>query len=369
MSDQVQQAAVQEEAALMESATLSRRRMMRLGAVSAAGGLAAAGVVASASPAAAASPNDWYTVTPGQSIQGALNSAEAAGGGVVYLTAGTHNVGSTLSMGANIILRGAGANTVLRATATFNFMLELKANSQASAVEDLRMFGAGKAGGIRVTTVGTGLFSGSDSYVSLRNLFVHNTTNQGVLVENGTREARMHNVVVLSPKFSHGIDFKGVDSILSDCTAASAGDGVNGGQYHGFLIAGGNNRLTGCKAFYNSGSGFQITGNRGQLSACQAQDNYVDGFRLDGCADVALSACCSDSNRWVGLRLRNTLAVTCGDFSSFSRGGGLYVQNHGMRLQSASYSRVTGITRSNTSGLTTDAASNATCDTSGVIEA
>lgn len=357
------------EDVMIEPATVSRRRMMRLGAASAVGGLAAAGVVASASPAGAASPSDWFVVNPGQSIQGALNAAEGAGGGVVYLTAGNHNVTSTLTMGANIILRGAGANSVMRATATFDFMLELKANSQASAVEDLRMFGAGKAGGIRVTTTGTGLFSGSDSYVSLRNLFIHNTTKQGVLVENGTREARLHNVVVLSPKFSHGIDFKGVDSILSDCTAASAGDGENGGAYHGFLISGGNNRLTGCKAFYNSGSGFHITGNRGQFSACQAQDNYVDGFRLDGADDVALSACCSDSNRWVGLRLRDALAVTCDSFSSFSRGGGLYVQNHGIRVQTSSHSRITGITRSNTSGLTTDTASDATCDTSGVIEA
>ena len=179
----------------------------------------------------------------------------------------------------------------------------------------------------------------------------------------------MHNVVVLSPKFSHGIDFKGVDSILSDCTAASAGDGTNGGQYHGFLVAGGNNRLTGCKAFYNSGSGFQITGNRGQLSACQAQDNYVDGFRLDTAQDVALSACCADSNRWVGLRVRDSQAITCDSFSSFSRGGGLYTQNHGIRLQTSSHSRITGVTRNNVNELTTDAASIATCDTSGVIEA
>ena len=366
MSDHAQ------EDAMIEAATVSRRRMMRLGAASAVGGLAAAGVVASASPAGAEEPNDWHVVNPGGSIQNALNDAENAGGGIVYLEAGVHPVTSKLTMGENIILRGAGANTVLETRANIGWVIELKPRSQGSAIEDLRIFGLANsynAGGIRVNTQGPSLFSGSDSYVSLRNLFIHNTRKQGVLVENGTREARMHNVVVLSSRDEHCIEFNGVDSILSDCTAASAGNGHAGPTAHGFLIGGGNNRLTGCKAFYNAGSGFHISGNRGQLSACQAQDNYVDGIRLDNAQDVALSACCADSNQWVGLRIRNSAAVTCDSFSSFSRNGVEFTQNYGIRLQNSTHSRVTGVSRNNNTQLHVDGASAPTCDASGVIEA
>ena len=355
---------------------ISRRRALGFAAKSA-GVAGAASVAMSVNPALAspitsphpkpgAMPNDWITIAAqsgdqAAEIQEALDQAEAAGGGIVYLESGTFQIGTTLSIGENVILMGAGAATRLRAIATFTWMVEFQTSAFLAALKDIRLFGAGKAGGVNITTVGTGAFSGNDSYVLIENVSVHDVRFNGLRVGSpvmgfGTREVRLHNVLVLRAQ-SHGILFYGVDSIISNCTVAGSG-------FDGFHIDGGNNRLTGCKAFFNSGSGITVNGSRGQLSACQAQDNEGDGFKIDNANDVALSACGADSNQSAGIRIRNCTGVTFSSASSISRAGQA-TQFFGVIIQNSTVCRVTGVSRSNRTNL--NVVNSPTVDTSGLL--
>jgi len=102
---------------------ISRRRALGFAAKSA--GVAGAATVAmSVNPAMAAAaptpddllPNNWFSIAPSQGdqfpeIQEALDNAEEAGGGVVYLQSGTFQIGNTLFIGENVTLMGEGAAT------------------------------------------------------------------------------------------------------------------------------------------------------------------------------------------------------------------------------------------------------------------
>ena len=166
----------------------------------------------------------------------------------------------------------------------------------------------------------------------------------------------MHNVVVLRSQ-SHGILFLGVDSVLSNCVVGVAG-------LDGFHIDGGNNRLTGCKAFFCRGSGITVNGNRGKLSACESQDNEGDGIKIDGARNVALSACVADSNQFVGVRIRNCHGVTFSSASSLSRGG-RFTQRFGVRIQDSTNCRITGVSDNNSTNL--NVVNSPTVDLSGLL--
>ena len=340
---------------------ISRRRALGFAAKTAgAAGAASVAMSVNASLAGAAQnlngglPNDWFTIAPGQGdqfpeIQEALDEAEEAGGGIVYLESGTFRIGSTLFIGENVTLMGAGAATRLRAIGNFTWMVQFTASSFLAVLKDIRLFGGGgSAGGVNMVTAGNGMVSGNDAYTLIENVTIHDVALNGVRVGTltqgfGTREVRLHNVVVIRAQ-SHGILFLGVDSIISNCTAAGSG-------LDGFHIDGGNNRLTGCKAFFSGGSGITVNGSRGQLSACQAQDNEGDGFKIDNANDVALSACGADSNQLAGIRIRNCQAVTFSSASSISRGGGRFTQRFGVRIQNSSICRITGVSNNNTTNL------------------
>ena len=353
---------------------MSRRRALGFAAKSA--GVAGAATVAmSVNPAMAGAapkpddllPNNWFTtIGPVRGdqipeIQAALDKAEKDGGGVVYLESGTFQIGNTLSIGENVTLVGEGAATRLQAIGSFAWMVQFPASSFLAALKNLRLFGSGNAGGVNIVTAGSGTFSGNDAYVLIENVSIHDVGLDGVRVGTrnagfGTREVRLHNVIVLRAQ-SVGILFFGVDSIISNCTVAGSGS-------DGFQIVGGNNRLTGCKAFFNAGSGITVNGSRGQLSACQVQDNRGDGFKIDNANDVSLSACGADSNQFVGVRIRNCAGVTFSSASSISRAG-RFTQRFGVRIQNSSNSRITGVSRNNETNV--DIVGSPTVDTSGLL--
>ena len=312
-------------------------------------------------------PNAWNTIAARQGdqfpeIQEALDRAEEEGGGTVFLENGTFQIGNTLNIGENVTLMGQGAGTMLRASGGMPWMVQFPASSFLAALKDIRLFGGASSGGVNVVTAGRGLVSGNDSYVVIQNVIVHDVAFNGVRVGTftqgfATRAVLLDNVVVLRSQ-SHGILFMGVDSTISNCTVGVAG-------LDGFHIDGGNNRLTGCKAFFNRGTGITVNGSRGQLSACESQDNEGDGFKIDNANNVALSACVADSNQFVGVRIRNCRAVTFSSASSFSRGGGRFAHRFGVRIQDSSNCLITGVSDNNSTNL--NVVNSPTVDLSGLM--
>jgi len=284
-------------------------------------------------------------------IQAAIDAAAATGanGGIVRLEGGNHRLKSPLILREGVTLVGAGSGTRLEAGTTMPFMIELPAQSHTASIRSLRLAGRQRAGGIRILTSGSGVFSGSDSYALVENVFIADTNYHGVQVasdddnRSDTREIRLHNVIVLRPRAGNGIEFNGVDSVITNCTTASASTG------HGIRVRGGNNRITGHKSFFNVLDGIRIEGSRNQLSACQSQDNEGDGIVIDNATDVALSACGIDSNGTNGLRIRGCTAVTASGISVFTRANPANNVGHniGVNIPNSNLVNVSGVSRQN----------------------
>lgn len=173
-------------------------------------------------------------------------------------------------------------------------------------------------------------FTGSDSYPLILNVLVSYFGGHGVAIgidpPGGTadvREFRCLNVVVFSCARAAtsgnraGIYVNGTDGFLIGCTVA----GCEGPGYH---ILKANNRLDGCKAFFNRHE-FHIQGNRNQLANCQAQDGYLDGFRIEAASgtlsNLSLAGCQADSNANVGFRITDVTYSSIVGLTAFLRGG------------------------------------------------
>jgi hypothetical protein len=78
--------------------------------------------------------------------------------------------------------------------------------------------------------------------------------------------------------------------------------GASGKQ--GFLISGGNNYFTNCKAYgcgnldTANGQGFYVVGSRNGFVNCIAQDNYKHGFSTGTVSDISFAGCQADNNGW-----------------------------------------------------------------------
>ncbi len=359
-----------------------RRSLLKLAPVAA--GAAAIGLTAVGTPAGASAPTEWKNIVTdygadasgsansGATINTAISDAAAAGGGIVYVPEGTFKIETPVLLKDHVWLVGAGSSSILKLKdGTNDWVVKVPSDVAPIGIRDLRIHGvggnqtAGSSGGILIeTSDGTTPFGGSDSYHVIENLFIHDTRGPGIRAKaptgsNPAREARIHNVCVIrtgkdgDAQTNHGFDLDLLDSVVSDCTAASC-------VGHGFNITRANNRIVGAKAFYCREDGFYVSNDRNQLVGCQAQDNEGDGFELDGVDDVVVSGCLADSNQWAGIRVREANACSIEGFTSFLRSGGAQSQQFGVKIHDTTdYCRIVGVARNNsTANISIDGSGN-----------
>lgn len=143
---------------------------------------------------------------------------------------------------------------------------------------------------------------GNDTYTSIRNIRVLDTTRKGIHVGgvdggNGMRETQMYNCLTWNT-VDWGVDFDGAsDSKIRNCVASG-----NAGRSGGFRIAGGNTMVTACKSYYqgnasggNASPGFLASSSRVSIRDCEAQDSGGYGFDVTG-IDCTLVGNLADSN-------------------------------------------------------------------------
>jgi hypothetical protein len=344
----------------MTSTSSDRRRfLLTSGAI---GTAAAAAVALPASPVGATAPNDWQNVKADYSaagngtgddraaIQAAIdNAATALGtnplkGGVVWLPPGQYNIGGSLLMRSGVTLCGSGVASRIFLTGGAGdvpaIIIQENADTTPVAyavVRDLSLgsgtpHSSGRHGiAIRSNNSGGGgtPYTGSDSYPLIMNVQVSNFGGHGVAIgidpPSGTadvREFRCLNVVVFGCARAATGDRAGIwvnatDGFLIGCTVASC----DGPGYH---ILKANNRLDGCKAFFNEHE-FLVQGNRNQLANCQAQDGFLDGFRVEPVSgtltNASFTGCQADSNTNAGFRITNVTTSTFVGSTAFLRGG------------------------------------------------
>ena len=299
-------------------------------------------------------------VSPGQSIQDAIDLVDAAGGGVVFLKAGTHLPTTNITVSSNVIIEGEGIeNTIIDFGALANQML-FKGTAKAVGGTGVTI----TEGSTTVTGVGgtnfltniasgdilfiTSLTSGAYAEVSsvtdnttlvLKNAWPYPTvTNISVSIFLANRNCQIRNLTITNS--SEGLGTLGIlhveralnfyaENIL--VTKNTAAEGIilttvinselrnvessyngNDSSDDGFsLVSVKRVVLYNCSALGNAGNGFDIDSNSisegNAFYSCFAEGNTRDGFDLNG--TVNLFSCRSMGNDGDGYELN-------GDFNN-----------------------------------------------------
>jgi Pectate lyase superfamily protein len=237
-------------------------------------------------------------------IQNALTAAATAGGGTVYLSAGTYKI-SNITIDTNVTLCGDGYSTILSAApGTTGYMIALTtpATTRQVTVRNLALTSSGvTTGHIQLDNTG---WEGGDPYDPLHRLQnIYSFFAGGDAFHFGTsqRELRVENCVQYNAAgYGFYVATGCTDSHFTDCTSGPSGN-------HGFYVAGWNNMLVSCKAFwsgYDSGtdtwsttcSGFEVRGLYNTLAACMAQQCSQHGIEVSASGAAAVTGCECDSN-------------------------------------------------------------------------
>ena len=280
------------------------------------------------------------------SLQDAIDAAAAEGvgalrGGTVHVGPGVYPITGSLFLRTGVTLRGAGPGTVIKLLPGVDepaLVVETNVDGTPvanAAIRDLTLDGAtgqqtaGRHGiALRGNNRGSQTpFTGSDSFHLIADVLVAYFGGHGIGIavdppDGGTpaevRAARVLQAVVFECAKAAtdgdraGIFVGGTDGTLVACDVAGSGG-------PGYLLTRANNRLEGCKGYFNQGE-FLIQGERNQLTGCQAQDSFGDGFVLRGAANSSLVGCQSDSNAGAGFRLAGSRTAVVSGFTSFRRG-------------------------------------------------
>jgi len=249
------------------------------------------------------SARPWYDVTHSDygavgdgvtddapAIQAAIDAAATAGGGVVFLPEADYAITAALRLKDFVELRGVGRTATkltLKNSSNTSMIVIDSVNVERVGVRDMWLFGnksnqaAGSHHGIFIDNTGGGSFAFNDSMPILSDLLISSCKGDGVRLTADCRDPHLRNVQVRTCD-GVGFNLSCTDGGIFGCTAGNSG-------LEGFLIAGANNRLFGCKSFQNgqitstNGDGFRFTAQRCVAVACESQDNQQHGFNLDGC--------------------------------------------------------------------------------------
>jgi hypothetical protein len=138
--------------------------------------------------------NDIFTVdgTTHATIQDAINAANSAGGGIVYIPPGTHTLTNELAMRSNIRLVGAGPNTIITQGSTAN--LTNMINFSTNSADDASIENCTIDGNRANNTSGNSLISLSTRTGNkvLHNI-IKNALGAGVLMTAGNGNEILHN--------------------------------------------------------------------------------------------------------------------------------------------------------------------------------
>jgi hypothetical protein len=257
-------------------------------------------------------------------IQSAIDAAAAAGGGIVFMPAGTYVVGANpttptnniacaLRLGNHVWLVGAGMiSTIIKLASGANVSVisnyistnGTEANAEFCAIRDLQIQGnksnqSGTSHGIYFSCYPSGSKATNDDDFDTHQLFdnvmIYQCLSNGFYMTNRSSS-------ILNNVFSYKCDGYGFnptyDTVLTGCVSGWSG-------VQGFYVDHASVTLEGCKAFYSgqitstSGNGFHIRNNTNggvSLTGCIAQDNKNSGFTLDTSNRTTLVGCVADSN-------------------------------------------------------------------------
>jgi hypothetical protein len=282
------------------------------------------------SPVTSSDPNGAdYTSTSCTSanttIQTAINSLPSNGGSV-YIEDGTYIISGTISVPANVTLKGAGESTVLEVEDSYNASNTgfVTTTGNGATVQNLRIEGnKANQSGAAITETGltagggTGTPGASFDNVWITNMFAGTINGCAVNINNGADTVSNLSV---SGSSAYGLcDGDSTDNSVVDSNSSSNGVG--------FYVGGNNATLTGDVATSNTGDGYYISGYSDSLTGDTSTSNGNRGFYVaSGYVTITGSAARSNTN--YGIEAGNASTIT-GNSIYNNAADGIYITNSG----------------------------------------
>lgn len=235
-------------------------------------------------------------------IQAALTAASAAGGGTVYIPAGTYKV-SNLTVDTAVTLAGEGPATILSAVGgSSGYMITQKtaASSKKILLRDFALVpNTGTLGGIQLDATG---FGTGDVQHQVRGVFVTNSGGDAFNFGANLRGCIISGCSQYgSEGYGYNISAGATDNFFTDCVSGPS-------KQHGFYVSGGNNLIKGCKAFWSgydtNGASWGTTQAAFYLNSatyvtmvgCSAQQAALHGIDMQGAQYCTVTGCEADTN-------------------------------------------------------------------------
>lgn len=226
------------------------------------------------------------SVSPGESIQLAIDNVHATGGGIVTLKAGTHHISSPVKIKSNVTLQGEGTlASTLKTTSNIKMIEENNNGLVNVTIQNLKIIGtnASHSGGIQLASYNT-------DHENIKVLGVH-------VFETGW-----------------GVHIKGAKNVIIDLCDFS------GNGYAGKLKYAHNLYLRRCYGVTVSNSKFNNSTSANGINIsystdinvinCEAIGNYFRGFRAADTDGFKVHDCVIAENGDVGLLANTEKVVT-----------------------------------------------------------
>jgi len=275
-------------------------------------------------------------------IANAVNSAESAGGGVVYVPAdnGVY-LAENVKMKSGVILMGDGFGSKLQQitnTAT-DFITLSDAEQVACGVRNIFLTGGNHNNqttanaAIKFDNTGGTTFIKGDHLHSIVGTVI--TLFRGNFIEIVISRECWIDRVYGNDGLLNGVLMKGTDCVVSNTTMGKMGNAC-------FRHSGTNIRYIGNKGFNAgvNGSGIQdvwyLDQDRATIVGCEAQDGRRDGLRANAVKHITINGFISDSNDADGFHIVGASSGIVGTgLQAFTRAGSPpFTQDRGLEIDS-----------------------------------
>ena len=292
-------------------------------------------------------------------IQLALDSINTAGGGTLFLKPGTYTLDNTLDVYSNTILRGAGvgATIIKQADGANKFRVIRNDGFAAGGNSDIVLrdftFNGNKA---NQSSTSIGLNFQTGSRITLENLYVYDTRDEGIFL-TGITNGIVKNCVVVDPGRDAIVMSTGTTGIVEGCKVSGST------ARSGILISNAANvRVLGNQSDSNALHGIDMSGasaTKNVVNANSCSENVRYGIYCGlGPTDVVISDNYTYSNAFGGIGTEDNNNILIAANYSEADSYGIYLDTcnyitvtgnyvyfadkSGIELLSASYNNLTG---------------------------
>ena len=191
-------------------------------------------------------------------IQNAINAANTAGGGIVFIPEGTYTINGDIEVKANVMFQGEGVGSIITGDSSAS-PIEFKVVGDNSVVKDLKLLGT----------------KGTDTDLGLKRLWVIDSAETAVAAA-GPTNVLIDNVYVENTVFNGIAVYGSTDVTVNNCT-------VKGCLSHGIVEANSVNTFITNNRVFESTTGTLGGGNYALDISDNCDNTFVQNLYIENC--------------------------------------------------------------------------------------